>query len=118
MVFLEVKELANFELGTCLCSEDSDRDFVYESIRLLYGSASEFEAYVRTSLRNDLMGKSFRWHMPRHLMFVILLPFVAASLDAVTSYAVNGDPMRNIILWLFAHTFSVATWPTMQGNST
>ena len=108
-MFLEVKELANFKLSECLCSEDSDRKFVYESIRSLYGSEEDFEAYVRTSLRNDFMGKSFRWHMPRHLMLLILLPYVAASLDLVTSLAANRDPMRNIILGFFAGTLSIAT---------
>ena len=108
-MLLKVKELANFKLSECFCSEDSDRDFVYESIRSLYGSEGEFEAYVQTSLRNDLMGKSFRWHMPRHLMLLILLPFVATSLDPLTSFAANKHPMRNMILAFFSGTFSLAT---------
>ena len=109
IVPLEVKELANFKFSECFCSEDSDRDFVYESIRSLYGSEGEFEAYVRTSLRNDLMGKSFRWHMPRHFMLLILLPYVAASLDPLTSLVVMKEPVTSIILWFIAGTFSVAT---------
>ena len=109
IVIFEVKELANFKLSECLCSEDSDRDFVYESIRSLYGSESEFEAYVRTSLRNDLMGKSFRWHLPRHLMLLVLLPYVAASLDPLTSLVVMKEPVKTIILRFIAGNFSVAT---------
>eukprot|EP00913_Durusdinium_trenchii_P021170 g19891.t1 len=84
--------LSNFKLSEAECRNDFDREFIYSGIIQWYGSLEAFTAYVRKSLRMELIGCAyFQLRIPPGYLLLICIGPVSASLEGFLALLKLGD---------------------------
>ena len=107
---LLLEELAAFDLQHARCRLDADRQFVHQAIEGWYGSMEAFTEYVRGPLQQELLHSSSNFTVPSQYYPLIVLPYVAGSLDEVVGLCSGGAPWTILLSHVFAHTIGMSTW--------
>ena len=97
-------DLKTFDVDKLTCASDFDRAFILSAIDAWYGSREAFRDFVRSDLREELLGLLPSPHCPCAYAAMVLSGFVTWTLDmAVSLYkaeANDQDLLRHLVTFL------------------
>eukprot|EP00438_Fugacium_kawagutii_P007128 Skav214878 [mRNA] locus=scaffold1430:156424:157570:- [translate_table: standard] len=95
-------QLANFDVMKVDCSNDFDRECIYDAIITLYGSLEAFSAYVRGPFSQEVLNlMRVGGSLSSHYIVLPLCPALAISLDNVLALCKAGAPAQAVISVFF-----------------
>lgn len=99
--------LSNFKLSEAECRNDFDREFIYSGIIQWYGSLEAFTAYVRKSLRMELIGCAyFQLRIPPGYLLLICIGPVSASLEGFLALLKGEAPAEVLMRYLIGRVLA------------
>lgn len=87
-----LSELENFDLSSVQCSNDFDREFIYEAISVWYGSVASFTAFVQDDLRKELVTPILSTSMPLAYYLLLVTPSLSVNLEVFLALWKGGAP--------------------------
>eukprot|EP00438_Fugacium_kawagutii_P007130 Skav214880 [mRNA] locus=scaffold1430:162798:165177:- [translate_table: standard] len=109
-------QLANFDVMKVDCSNDFDRECIYDAIVTLYGSLDTFSAYVRGPFSQEVLNlMRVGGSLSSHYIVLPLCPALAVSLDNVLALCKAGAPAQAVISMFFNQVVALELlfWPAI-----
>ena len=112
-----ISELKTFDIDQLHCASNFDRIFILTAVDAWYGSREDFRDFVRTSLREELLGLLPSPHLPSAYAAMTLSSPVAWILDTtLDTYKAGVDGHYTLRRCLAFFGFALWFWFALNGT--
>eukprot|EP00435_Cladocopium_sp_Y103_P038152 s3009_g10.t1 len=112
-----ILDLTTFDVDKLVCTSDFDRAFILSAIAAWYGSKEALRDFVRSTLREELLGLLPSPHLPLAYAALILSSLLAWNCDMTLSLYKSGATWEELLrhVLLFYTFFTNWFWCALNG---
>ena len=112
-----ILDLTTFDVDKLVCTSDFDRTFILSAISAWYGSKEALRDFVRSALREELLGLLPSPHLPSAYAALILSSVLAWNCDMTLNMYKGGATWEELLrhMLLFFSFFASWFWCAING---